>query len=211
MGIVIVVVCVGAGLNLALWASFYMRLDSLPRRIWGMLTKDRTEGDSHALMLLEERAAVKVGTIVASLREHEAHVAEGYRAQVAEAQVRARIAERQSSDAGVALSAASALVRELRALRDDTLVSPPAALAATEGRSTVVIEPRAVDTAGRPDRPEPTSRERPSPRSRLVPVPSSEGERLSEDEMTQIAKRPDRAALDANKTLVSASEQRGAP
>jgi hypothetical protein len=28
--------------------------------------------------------------------------------------------------------------------------------------------------------------------------------------MTQIAKRPDRALLDANKTLVSASEQRGA-
>jgi hypothetical protein len=104
--------------------------------IWNMARKERTEGDSHALTLLEERAAVKVGTIVESLREHEEHVAEGYRAQVADAQMRARIAERQSSDAGVALSAASVLVRALRGLLESTRAPSPAAPAGTEGRST---------------------------------------------------------------------------
>jgi hypothetical protein len=152
MGAVIVIVCVGAGLNLALWGALYVRLDGLPMRIWSMLRKERSEGDSRALTLLEERAAVKVGAIVESLRMYEEHVVEGYRAQVAEAQVRARIAERQSSDAGVALSAASVLVRELRGLLDGTRATSPAAPAATEGRSTVVIEPGAIDTTHKPER-----------------------------------------------------------
>ncbi len=126
MGIVIVVVCVGTGINLALWGALYVRLDGLPLRIWSMAKRERTDGESAALTLLQERTAAKVGAIVKSLREYEEHVAASFRAQVAEAQVRARVVERQSSEAGVALSAASALVRDLRALRDDERAPPSA-------------------------------------------------------------------------------------
>ena len=41
------------------------------------------------------------------------------RAQVAEAEVRARMTERRAADAGIALDAASALVRDLRTLAED--------------------------------------------------------------------------------------------
>jgi hypothetical protein len=86
---------------------------------------------------------------------------------VADAQVRARIAERQSSDAGVALSAATVLVRELRGLLEGTRAPSPPAPAGTEGRSTVAIEPGGIDAKRKPDRSEPVSRERSSPRARV--------------------------------------------
>ena len=118
MGLVIVIVVVGTGLNLALWCALYVRFDGLPLRIWSMARRERTEGDGPALTLLQEGTAAKVGAIVKSLRDHEEHVAASFRAQVADAEVRARVAERQSSEAGVALSAATGLVRELRQLLD---------------------------------------------------------------------------------------------
>ena len=114
MGTMIVIVCVSACLNLALWAALFRRLDGLPLRIWSMAKKDRADGESYALTLLQERTAARVGAIVSLLRTHEEHVADAFRAQVAEAEIRARISERRSSEAGVALSVASGLVRELR-------------------------------------------------------------------------------------------------
>src|SRR5258708_5972917 len=102
MGTMIVIVCVGTGLNLALWATLHLRLDGLPLRIWSVAKRDRAEGDKRALTLLQEGTAAKVGAIVHSLREHEEHVADAFRAQVAEAEIRARVSERRSSEAGVA-------------------------------------------------------------------------------------------------------------
>jgi hypothetical protein len=231
MGIVIAIVCVATGINLALWGALYARLDGLPLRVWSMLKKERTDGEGAALTLLQERTAAKVGAIVKSLRDYDEHVAAGYRAQVAEAQVRARIAERQSSEAGVALSAASALVRELRGLLDGTsggtrasLRSPPAV---TEGRRTVAAadaddapatppSTQAGDDGRRTSsRPPPqvqlagcevASRERRASRdglsSGIAPVPSDAEERLSgDDDLTCVSLRPLPGVLDA--TLVS--------
>jgi hypothetical protein len=216
MGTMIVILCVSACLNLALWAALYRRLDGLPLRLWSMAKTDREAGDSRALTLLQERTAAKVGDIVSSLRTHEEHVADAFRAQVAEAEIRARVSERRSSEAGVALSVASGLVRELRELLDGPLESPRAPLpsvhAVTEGRATVALGPEAIDTTRKPDRPEPASRERPAQRGALPSgiAPMDDGERLSEDEMTQVARRPLPAQLEAGKTLVSPAGTGGA-
>jgi hypothetical protein len=118
MGIVIVVMCLGTGIHLVLWGALYRQLDGLPLRIWSLAKKERGDGDARALTALEETTAARVGAIVMSLRTYEEHLAAAFRAQVAEAEVRARIVERQSAEAGVVLSAASALVRELRGALD---------------------------------------------------------------------------------------------
>jgi hypothetical protein len=122
MGTMIVIVCVGTGLNLALWAGLYLRLDGMPLRIWGMARKERAEGDSRDAIALQEAAAAKVGAIVNALRAYQEEVAKAYRAQLAEADVRTRICERRSSEAGVALSGATVLVRELRGILDRVAV-----------------------------------------------------------------------------------------
>jgi hypothetical protein len=144
MGTMIVIVCVGTGINLVLWAALYTRLDGLPLRIWSLAKKERVEGEGAALTLLQERTATKVAAIVKSLREYDEHVAACFRAQVAEAQVRARVVERQSSETGVALAAASALVRELRGLVDGENVAPRLAsrpaLVVAEGREAIAPE-----------------------------------------------------------------------
>jgi hypothetical protein len=102
MGIVILIVSVAAGINLVLWRALFVRLDGLPWRIWNLARKERSESDGRALALFK------------SLRVYEEHLAEGFRAQVAEAQARACTAERLASEAGAALAAATELVRELR-------------------------------------------------------------------------------------------------
>jgi hypothetical protein len=119
MDIVTVVLCVGLALALALLVAVHRRLDGLPLRIWSIAKKERAQDESAAVTALQEATAARVGPIVTSIRAHEEQIAAIFRTQVAEAQMRARIAERQSSDAGVALRAASELVREARALRDD--------------------------------------------------------------------------------------------
>jgi hypothetical protein len=118
MGTMIVIVFVSTGLNLALWAALYLRVDGLPLRIWSMAKKERAESDTRSATALQEAAAGKVGAIVNALRAYQEEVAKAYRAQIGEADLRTRICERRSSEAGVALSAATVLVRELRAILD---------------------------------------------------------------------------------------------
>jgi hypothetical protein len=180
-------------------------------RIVNLAARQRADGEREGMTVLQEMAAVRVGALVMSLRQHEEAVAAGWRAQVAEAQVRARVAERESSEAGVALSTAVVLVRELRRLVDGEGEGPLApsrpAPTATEGRATIEIEPAAIDTSRKPDRPEPPSRERPSPRggisSGIAPAPTGDGDRLSDDEQTCVASRPLPGVPAAGPTLVS--------
>jgi hypothetical protein len=119
----IVIVCVGTMLNLALWAALYLRVDGLPLRVWSMAKKERAEGDARSVTALQEAAAGKVGAIVNALRAYQEEVAKAYRAQIGEADLRTRICERRSSEAGVALSAATVLVRELRGILDCVAVT----------------------------------------------------------------------------------------
>src|SRR5262249_418563 len=74
--------------------------------------------EARALTALQEATAVKVGQSTAALRDYEEQLASLFRAQVVEAQARARAAERDVADAGVALAAATDLVRELCAPAD---------------------------------------------------------------------------------------------
>ena len=219
MDIVIVLVCmaVGAGVNLVLWVALCRRLDRLPPRIVNLAARERADGERKAMTVLQEMAAVRVGAIVRSLRDHEEALANAWRVQIGEAQVRARVAEREASAAGVALSTAVVLVRDLRGLVDreigDTRAPSWPAPSVTEGRATIEIEPEAIDTSRKPDTPEPASRARPSPRAALfsgvAPAPTDDGERLSEDELTCVASRPLPGLPAAAPTLVSPASEKG--
>jgi hypothetical protein len=173
----VIEVCVGAGVCLALWAVIYLKLAALPRTVWEIVRQERAAETVRAQIALQEAAAVRVGAVVRSLREHEEQVAAGYRVQIADAESRARGTERRSSEAGVALGAASELVRESRALRDElrALVAaapaPAASRAASEDRETIDLRRPAPEGGA------PASRERRSPRGTaegLTPPGSAE-------------------------------------
>jgi len=121
----------GAGLviALALLIAINHKLAHLAPRLWAMMREEHARADGRAMTVLQEAAAMRVGLITTSLRQYEKQVAEAFRAHVAESQNRARIVERRSDDAGVALAAASELVRDLRALLDG--------LGVVHGRSAV--------------------------------------------------------------------------
>jgi len=139
MGIIIAVVCLGAGLHLTLFVATYRALAALPERVWKLAQAERTATEARALTALQEVAATKVGSLVLGLRAYHDQFETHLRAQVAEAEVRARVAERRSLDAGTALDAASTLVAELRGLVEDLprLLARAAVQHAVEGTPTL--------------------------------------------------------------------------
>jgi hypothetical protein len=140
MGIFIVIVCLGAGLNLALWGLMFVRVDGLPVRVWQLAQRNQVMDETRALDVLQAAAGSRVGGLVIALQTHQEQLSSLVRAQVADAEVRARVSERRSSEGGVALSAASALVHELRGLLDELgLVS----------RAQIAQVPAAIDDAER--------------------------------------------------------------
>ena len=165
MEIVIVIVCLSAGLNLALWGTLHRKVDRLPGTLWKLVQRDRAADQKHALDVLQEAAASRVGGLVVGLKTYHDDLGVILQQQIAEAEVRARISERRSSEAGVALSTAVVLVRELRRLvngdGDGALAPLRPAPTVAEGRATIALEPEAMDTTRKPDRPEPTSSDLP--------------------------------------------------
>ena len=190
----------GLAVALALLVGLHYRLGELPINVWAQVKRDRDTPTPKALDAMKEAVAIKAGAAVLAIQRHEENLAATFRAQVAEAETRARMSERRAADTVTALQAAAELVRELRGALDAAprAVAPP---------------PEAIETARKPGSPEPASRERSSPRTGLPPgiATSPDGEeRLSEDEMTRVALRPDASALNLGKTLVSPSGTRGA-
>jgi hypothetical protein len=182
MEIGIVIGCVVLALDLTLWAALFSKLNWLMLRLGRFAERHDAEGERRGMTALQEAVAARVGVIVRALRNYEEGVAAGYRTQVADAEIRARLAERQASEAGVALSAASALVRELRRVLD----------AAHQG-------------ARAPSRSAPTL-----PEGReTVATDGDEGERLSEDERTHVVSRPLPGLPGASKALVSPAGEKG--
>jgi hypothetical protein len=168
----VIEVCVGAGVGLVLWAVLHRKVAEVPRVVWEIVRQERAAEAARVQAAWQEATALKVGAIVRSLREHEEQSAAGLRAQIADAENRARVTERRASDAGVALSTASELVRESRALRDElralvAMASPPAApRVAGDDRETVEVPklvPEAMETARKSEGAAPASRERRSP------------------------------------------------
>ena len=160
MGIVIVIVCLGAGLNLALWAVLFRKVDDLPAAFLALARRERAEGEARALTALQEMAAARVGAITLSLQSLEEQQIERNRDERAAAEVRARVAERRVAEMVPALGAATELVREARslvdALSDHVAVTedPP------DGRPTPVPEHTASGPALRSTRPPPDDRSR---------------------------------------------------
>ena len=119
MGTVILIVSLGAALNLALWGAVYHKLRSLPVSVRSVIERNRIANETRALDVLQAAAASRLGGLVIGVQTYHEQLAGLVRSQVADAEVRARMTERRAVEAGIALDAASALVRELRTLTED--------------------------------------------------------------------------------------------
>jgi hypothetical protein len=211
---------VALALVLALLAAILRKLDGLPPRVWGIAQRERAREESTALEVLTDSTRARVTTAVASLRAYEEQVAAAWRDQMGSAETRARIAERRAADVGVALSAATDLVREARELRDalellvvrgrdrasPRLASPSVA---PPGSAPVLPSQPAIIAAGLGPKPQSGPVRRPTLLGIRPPPPPtvpdvSEGDRSSEEEeeLTTVAPRPLGASPTA-KTLLS--------
>lgn len=174
METVIVVVCLSAALNLALWAALYRKLDRFPAALRAQVRRERAEAQAEAMTVLQAAAALKVGAITAALRAREEEAATLYRDEVAAADLRTRIAERRAADAAPMLRTASELLRQLR-----ELLNP---LVAAAGKRTV------------PPPPEPDPDARPTletaPPASCAPPPLPAGDE-PEEELTTFYDAPE--------------------
>ena len=159
----------------------HRRLSRLPARLVAILRQERAQDDARSLWALQEATAIRVAASTAALRAHEEQVAASFRAQIADAETRARVAERRSSDAAVALSAAAELVRELRAaldtfgeLRAARVASPEVAVDADRTTRATCALPR-VGPGG-------------------LPSAAAEGDEADENEQTRVGRKPRAAA-----------------
>lgn len=203
MGIVLVVVCLGAGLNLALWAALWRKVDNLPAAFLALTRRERANGEAHALTVLQEMAAGKVAAITLSLRSLEEQHIERNRNERAEAELRARVAERRASEAVPLLGTAAELARELRRTLDElrrTLdglgeLLTILGIAGEAARGPVTAVPdsgaRRTDSAARetvPVGPGPREPEMLAPVGCATTAPP--GEEGADDELTVVATRP---------------------
>jgi hypothetical protein len=136
MGTVIVIVCMGAGLNLALWGALYRMLDGLPERIFALVRRDRAADEARALKALQDAASARVAAVTFSLSAYEEDLARRSREAAAAAEVRARVAERRATDTTSYVDAASALVSELRTLLQERSHPEAATASASSPRSS---------------------------------------------------------------------------
>jgi hypothetical protein len=90
------------------------RIDKLPARLFTLVKNERARDDGQSQAIMMEAAALKVGPLIAGIRSYHEQMEASLRAQLAEAETRARISERRAADASTYMDAASALVAELR-------------------------------------------------------------------------------------------------
>jgi Na+-transporting methylmalonyl-CoA/oxaloacetate decarboxylase gamma subunit len=124
MSIIVAGLAVVLGLILSLLVAIYLNVDSLPARVWAIAKRERAEDAAAAQAALQAVAAPRVAALVAALSDCHAQSAAELRAQIAGAELRARLAERQAKDAGTSLTIASELVGELRSLLHGLDVAP---------------------------------------------------------------------------------------
>jgi hypothetical protein len=109
-----VLLSAGLALALALLIAIHRRLSGLPLAVWALARREREANATKALDAMKEEVAARAGLAVVAIRRYEEQIGATFRAQVAEAETRARMAERRAADAATALEAAAVLVRELR-------------------------------------------------------------------------------------------------
>jgi hypothetical protein len=118
-------IVLGLALTPALLVALYRRLGDLPLAVSAAAQRDRarTEARTQAIALdsMAEAVAAKSGQAVIATQSYQEQTAESLRCQIAEAETRARVAERRAAEAVKALSAAAELVRELHGALDTAL------------------------------------------------------------------------------------------
>jgi hypothetical protein len=164
----------GLALALALLFGIYFKLDGLPLRVWSLVQKERDDNAGKALDAMKETVAARAGASVVAIQRYEESLAAGFRAQVAEAQTRARVSERRAADTETALQSAVSLVRELRAALD-AMPGGAAARNSSSGASSPA---------------EPGDAERETREIALPRAGADDEEELGEDEKTRVGKQP---------------------
>jgi hypothetical protein len=175
--IVVVFVSIVVGIGFVLLLRIQREVAGLPARVWSVAKQERARDDSQALAVLQEAAAGKVIAITAALRLYEEELAATSRAQVADAEKRARIAERRQSEAGAPMGAATLLVRELRTALDALRAARPAP--AAEAVPGAFPEPDQRPTV-----------EMPRPSASCAPPANDAAEEEEHEELTTVAARP---------------------
>ena len=222
---VIAVVCVGVGLILAFSAG----MGALHRRL-DALGEQRTHDDESAAAVarLHETATTKLALLMAGIQGYHDGLSKSLRGQLADAEVRERIQARRDVDSTLTIETASTLVRDLRTIldrlsdeiqraRERPLVReprrPPPALAPPGGAEPMPPEPANI-AAGLGPRPVSTARPpalgNGAPRKTTLlgirppaQPTANEGERYSEEELTQVVDRPKELPRGTDKTLPS--------
>jgi hypothetical protein len=146
--------CAALAAVLVLLAVLHRRVDQLPLRVRLLIAEER----ARALTELQEATARRVAGATAALRAYENDIVQHLRGEIAATELRARVAERRSTDASSVLDGATALARELRALLDKLhpLAGEPAA---EDERRTIEMPKPAPVADGESDEPpdEPTT------------------------------------------------------
>jgi hypothetical protein len=126
-----------------LLAALYWKLTGMPACLWSLardeLAKTHADDDRAAQKALREATDARAGTLLASLRQYEEQTAAQFRRQIADAEIKAREAQRSAMNTGAALETATTLVRELRATLD-----------ALGGLPALVRDARMADAAAKP-------------------------------------------------------------
>jgi hypothetical protein len=171
----------------------HYRMGRLPASLRALARKDALQEGGQLVDVMKEAVASRAGQALIAIQTYQEQLAQLARAQIAQAEVRAQLAERRASDTATALDAATALVRELRAMLD----------AAAEARAAPPASTPSKLRAAPPAPPSLAGEEPPERQTIKAPAPSASGLRLGvpradvedggefddKDEMTTVADR----------------------
>jgi hypothetical protein len=107
-----------AALSLVLVLALHLRLSGVPHAVWSIARRERAQDGGMLLDSMKEAVAARSGRAVVAIQAYQEQIAQTLRVQIAEAETRARAAERRAAEAAKTLDAASDLLRELRAVID---------------------------------------------------------------------------------------------
>jgi hypothetical protein len=134
-------IATGIAVTLLLLCALHWKLAGLPARLWGLaqnardeLDRARAADDARAQKALAEAVSARAGVLLAGVRQYQEQMAAGFRKQIADAELRARVADRNAVDTATALETATSLVRGLRTTLDGLGELPALVREAREAR-----------------------------------------------------------------------------
>lgn len=206
-----------AVLALALLLAIHRALSRIPIAVWSIAKRERNQDDGRTLDAMKEAVATRAGHAVIAIQTYQEQIAHSLRAQIADAETRARVAERRAADTTTALEAASTLVRELRAALDTASMlarelaaqhppRPPLTTSMPPSAPPPVLPSEAEDTERKTtEMPSP-----PAPASDVAHVDGDDGG-FGDDEQTRVADRPAALAMLGRPRLIPLPGGAGKP